>query len=316
MSWYLLSLLPALLLDRLIGEPPNAWHPLCWFGSSASRIERTWNSEYVTPVMRFILGLIATLLLVGTPVAILVVMLMLLPLWANVLLQMMVLYFCLGWHSLNLHAQRILLPLQQGNLTQARLALAMIVSRDTAQLGDKKIAAAATESVLENGNDAMFASLFWFMLLGAVGALAHRLINTLDAMWGYRNERFEYFGKFAARADDLVNYLPARLTALSYALVGNTRVSIACWYRQAKHHDSPNAGVVMAAGAGALGVRLGGAAMYHGTLEKRPVFGLGNAPSTHHIVASLTLIQRSIMLWLVIWGIMLMLGNMNNAAIF
>jgi len=153
--------------------------------------------------------------------------------------------------------------------------------------------------VLENGNDALFAPIFWFCLLGPAGALMYRLANTLDAMWGYRTVRFLNFGRAAARLDDALNYAPARLTALSYALVGQTRSAWRCWQTQAPRWDSPNAGPVMAAGAGALEVHLGGAADYHGATEHRPALGCGQAPDIADIGRAQQLQRKALGLWLV-----------------
>ncbi|MBD3766706.1 MAG: cobalamin biosynthesis protein [Gammaproteobacteria bacterium] len=301
----LLIAISALFLDRLLGEPSNRWHPLVGFGWLAHWLEKRLNNAHHHPLLNFCLGLLSLLLLVGLPIALLTGLLMLLPLWASFLVQTLVLMFCLGLQSLREHALAIAQPLTQGDLKQARQALAMIVSRDTQTLKETAMAKATCESVLENGHDAVFASLFWFILLGAPAALAHRLINTLDGMWGYRNVRFEYFGKSAARIDDLLGYIPARLTALTYAIVGkNTRHALSCAWRQGRRHNSPNAGLVMATGAGALGIRLGGCATYQGVRENRPYFGCGKLCQAKHIQACLSLIDKSVMAWLLVIAVL------------
>jgi adenosylcobinamide-phosphate synthase len=136
---------------------------------------------------------------------------------------------------------------------------------------------------------------------GAPGALAYRLANTLDALWGYRSDRYARFGWAAARLDDLLNLLPARLTALAYALVGDTRRALACWRTQARAWKSPNAGPVMAAGAGALGLRLGGPARYRGKVEERPPLGAGELPTAVDIGRARALIDRALALLLGAW---------------
>ena len=182
-----------------------------------------------------------------------------------------------------------------------------MVSRQTEDLDAAGVAGACIESTLENGNDAIFGALFWFALLGGPGAVLFRLANTLDAMWGYRNQRFADFGWAAARLDDLLNLVPARLTALSYALCGSTRTALRCWRQQAPRWKSPNAGPVMSAGAGSLGLALGGPAVYHGRVESRPPLGEGRPASAEDIGRALTLVRRSLWLWLsalLCWGLL------------
>ena len=278
-------------LDRLLGEPKR-WHPLVGFGWLAGRIESRLNIGSGSRL----LGLLAWSLAV-LPAVVLAGWLCTLPLgW---LLHPLLLCFALGGRALEEHGMRVADDLAAGNLAAAREHVGWMVSRDTSALDETGVSKAAVESLLENGNDAVFGALFWFFLLGGPGALLFRLANTLDAMWGYRNERFLCFGAAAARLDDALNYLPARLTALSYALFGNTRRALVYWHTQAPQWDSPNAGPVMAAGAGSLQVALGGPAVYHGHLEVRPVLGEGRAPQASDIQRALTLVRHGVRLWLV-----------------
>ncbi len=207
-------------------------------------------------------------------------------------------------------------PLINGDLVKARLSVSMIVSRDTSSLDEKGIATAATESVLENGGDAIFSALFWFLIFGVPGVVMYRLSNTLDAMWGYKSARLLHFGWCAARIDDVLNFIPARLTALSYALVGNTKLAIQCWRRQGLNWKSPNAGPVMAAGAGALNVSLGGAAQYHSQMQHRPDLGpsdiLAKQATGKSIVNACRLVNRAILIWIGALAIFFVLWEMHS----
>ena len=281
-------------LDALLGEP-RKYHPLVGFGRLANRIEqrlnvagRAWRSHGVTA---WVLAVV--------PLTLLATVLSWLPAigW---LVDILALYCALGLRSLGEHVTPVAQALRQDDLAQARKRVGYLVSRQTDELDAPAVARAATESVLENGSDAVFAALFWFVVAGAPGVVLYRLSNTLDAMWGYRNERFERFGWAAARIDDVLNYIPARLVALTYALLGKTRLALECWYRQAPLWDSPNAGPVMAAGAGALGVELGGPAVYHGEVHPRAVLGEGPTADARAIDRGWALVQRGVWLWLLI----------------
>ncbi|MCG5075325.1 adenosylcobinamide-phosphate synthase CbiB [Paraburkholderia tagetis] len=282
-------------VDRWIGEPRRA-HPLVAFGALANRIEKRLNTgRRGRP-----LGLAAWLAAVAPPVALAALLCAVLPwplAWA---LHVALLWFALGARSLDEHIAPIARALAERDLVAARALTARIVSRDTANADATALSRAACESALENGNDAIFGALFWFALAGGPGALAFRLANTLDAMWGYRTPRFLRFGWAAARIDDVLNWLPARLTATSYALLGDTRVALRCWREQAPRWESPNAGPVMAAGAGSLNVLLGGAAVYHGAVEERPALGAGAPPRAQDVTAALRLVERTTILWLAV----------------
>lgn len=287
------------LLDRLLGEP-RRFHPLVGFGRLADAAERALREGAPGhPLGNRLRGLLAWIAVV-IPFAALAA-------WAsNPVLDALLLWLALGAKSLCEHGRAIAEPLAAGKLADARAAVGRIVSRDTSELDEAGVAKAAVESVLENGNDAVFGALFWFFLLGGAGAVLYRLANTLDAMWGYKDARRLHFGWAAARIDDTLNLIPARLTALTYALLGSTAQAFACWRAQASAWSSPNAGPVMAAGAGALGVRLGGAAIYHGEVEERPPLGEGVPPSTADIDRAVALVERGFWLWLAafaLWGL-------------
>ena len=293
MSVALLSV-AAVALDALLGEPKR-WHPLVAFGRFAERIEqrfnsggRGWRSHGVTAWVIAVVPL--TLLATAFSWA---------P-YVGWIVEILALYCALGMRSLGEHVEPVAKALRSDDLEEARKRVGYLVSRQTSELDKTEVARAATESVLENGSDAVFAALFWFAVAGAPGVVLYRLSNTLDAMWGYRNERFERFGWAAAKIDDVLNYIPARLVALTYALLGKTRLALKCWRTQGPTWDSPNAGPVMAAGAGALGVELGGAAIYHGELHQRPQLGEGPPADADSIDRGWQLVQRGVWLWLLI----------------
>jgi len=290
----ILSAVAGVALDAALGEPKR-WHPLVGFGTLANRLEQRfnpsgggWRSHGVSAWCLAVL-----------PLTLLTVLLVQLP-WIGWLVQIIALYAALGLRSLDQHAQPVAQALRLGDLPLARQRVGYMVSRRTEELDATGVARAGTESVLENGSDAVFAALFWFLVAGAPGVVLYRLSNTLDAMWGYRNDRFERFGWAAAKIDDLLNYVPARLVALTYALLGRTTTAMRCWQRQAPRWDSPNAGPVMAAGAGALGVSLGGAAVYHGELHQRPELGEGPPPQARDIERAMNLVWGGVLLWLLL----------------
>lgn len=297
-----LAMLAGIGLDAWLGEP-RRWHPLVGFGRWANRIERCVHRD------ARMAGVLAWALAVLPPVVVVAFVQFGLDTaspWLASGFAAVMLYLAVGQRSLDEHARNVETALTAGDLEGARQAVGYMVSRDTAALDATQVAAAATESVLENGSDAVFAALFWFAVLGAPGVVLYRLANTLDAMWGYRTPRYLRFGWAAARVDDVLNIVPARLTALTYALLGRTARALHCWCTQGRLWKSPNAGPVMAAGAGALGVQLGGAAPYHGIWQARPALGEGRAADAGAIAAARRLVNRGVRVWLslaVLFGI-------------
>ena len=306
-AWVLLA---APLLDAWLGEP-RRWHPLVGFGALAMRLERRLNLASERKRDGFLrrgCGALALLILVAPPV---------LGAWwlQDFLLERdhlfvfaglgsLTLYWAIGWKSLLTHLRAISKACQKQNLDEARAAVGQIVSRDCRSAQWPEVHRAAIESGLENTSDAVVGPLVWFLLAGIPGVILYRLSNTLDALWGYRNERFQYFGWAAARRDDLLNLLPARVTALAFVLLavrtssrdGGTSAALTAWRTQAHRCASPNAGPVMCAGAGALGVRLGGPAHYHGQTLDKPWFGGDREPDDRDLFRAIRLINSSLVL--------------------
>lgn len=296
-----LTLFCAIALDHWLGEPRNAYHPLVGFGRWAAWLETVFRRPQHSPRLQKAFGLLAWLCALS--VSAFGLLWLTIPPVAQTMFGITILYFCIGARSLQQHAYAVHSALTAGDLALARQQVGNIVSRQTADITMADVRRAAVESVLENGADAVFAPLFWFVLLGPFGALLYRFANTLDAMWGYKNPRYLHFGWAAARFDDLLNWIPARLTALSYAAIGNSRQAIDTWQNQAHLLDSPNAGPVMTAGAGALNLQLGGPAWYHGQLKQKPWFGGKQTPTNADIHRAMGLIYKTLALWLLLLSI-------------
>jgi adenosylcobinamide-phosphate synthase len=266
------------VLDRVFGDP-RRWHPVAGFGSAAAALEaKTYTDDRRA-------GVVHEVIAVGSVVGI--------GALATrgggsgrgaVLLTALATWTALGGRSLVRAGHAMADRLDADDLVGARELLPSLCGRDPSVLDADGLARAALESIAENTSDAAVAPLLWGAVAGVPGVLGYRAVNTLDAMIGYRNERYERFGWAAARTDDVANLVPARVTGLLTAvlapLVGGTaRASLRAWRRDAGTHPSPNAGVVEASMAGALGVRLGGRTQYrHGT-ELRPTLGDGPAPT-------------------------------------
>ncbi|MBQ7694542.1 MAG: cobalamin biosynthesis protein CobD [Lentisphaeria bacterium] len=274
--------------DALLGEPPNAWHPVAWFGRLAALTEKLFRKLCGNGVLSGALAWACLTLPIPLLFAFLTAFAENRSRWGGFALGVLCCYFCVALRSLHDHGERIRRPLLRGDLTAARRALAMIVSRDTEDLSGSEIVRGAVESVGENLIDAVTSAWFWIVagyavrgLPGAVfGALFLRTVNTLDACWGYKNERYGRFGRVAARTDDAVHFIPARLTLLAIALSaplvkGRFTETLRIGWRHRHDHPSPNSGYGMAGFAGALKIRLGGPTVYGGEVENYPFWGDG-----------------------------------------
>jgi adenosylcobinamide-phosphate synthase len=265
------------LADVLLGDPER-WHPVAGFGRAATWLEqRTYADARLAGAGHGLLLLGATVGLgalaeraaARRPLTMIV-------------LTGLATWTVLGGRSLARSATAVAGPLASGDLTSARTQVQHLVGRETAELGESEVARAAVESVAENTSDAVVAPLLWGAVAGIPGLLGYRAVNTLDAMVGHRSPRYRRFGWSAARLDDLANWVPARVTAVAAAVLarlvgGSPERVMQVVRRDAGQHPSPNAGVVEAAFAGALGIRLGGRNVYGGQAQDRGTLGDGPA---------------------------------------
>jgi adenosylcobinamide-phosphate synthase len=267
-----------LLVDRLVGEPPAAWHPVAGFGRLMTRLERSWYADDIAAGAAY--TAVGVAVGVGAGLAAGSTALTVAGTTAG--------------RMLRTTAGEVADALGAGDLDHARRILPALVGRDPTHLDPSAIAAATIESLAENTVDAVVAPALWGAALGAPGAAAHRAVNTMDAMVGYHSERYERFGRVGARLDDAAAYLPARVTA---ALVcashpGRARAVLTTVRRDARAHPSPNAGVAEAAFAAALGLELGGPTRYASRVEPRPCLGRGPRPQARDITRAVRLADR------------------------
>jgi len=282
MKLHLISILAGVLLDLCLGDPHSLPHPVRAVGNLISALERRIRRLFpaseggelaggglLVLLVTGITGMTAAGILwaagrAGDPV-----------LWAA---ETVMTYYLLAARSLYDESMKVYHHLKNGDTESARYAVSMIVGRDTDRLDENGIARAAVETVAENTSDGVIAPLFYLVLGGPVLGWIYKSVNTMDSMVGYKNDRYLYFGRAAARLDDLCNLLPSRLSALflilSAFLVGmDGRGAFHIWKRDRRNHKSPNSAQTEAACAGALGVRLAGNAWYFGTLHQKPYIG-------------------------------------------
>ncbi|MEU0495377.1 cobalamin biosynthesis protein [Mycobacterium sp. NPDC006124] len=271
--------------DRLFGDP-RRWHPVAGFGTVAGALERRM---YADERRR---GVAYEAILVGgtTALAVLAERRARHPV-AHALVTAVTTWAVLGGRSLEREAQAVHDLLAVGDLDGARQRLRNLVGRDTATLTPDEIARAVIESVAENTSDAVVTSYVWGAALGVPGLVMHRTANTLDAMVGHHNARHERFGWAAARFDDLIGLPGSRLAgSLTTALGPDPRAAWTAWRRDAGGHPSPNAGVVEASFAGAMGIRLGGTNTYYGNrTEHRALMGDGRPPAPDDVPVAIGL---------------------------
>ncbi|WP_158970561.1 adenosylcobinamide-phosphate synthase CbiB [Paraglaciecola sp. L3A3] len=315
-----LQILAALLLDRIFGEFTK-YHPLVGFGNLANKLEARFNrldKQQSNPnnVLK-IQGAVCSLVLV-LPLP------LLFGLVANpsiiyLVVETLILYLAIGQKSLCQHAMQIFTPLLAGDIKQARHYTSYMVSRDTSKLTESDMSRATVESVLENGHDAVIASLFYFLIGGAPLVILHRLVNTLDAMWGYKTAKFLHFGWFAAKFDDFLGFFSACFTSVLYLcksrIFHNVFNGLSLAWQQSNQYKSKNGGLCMSAGAQTLGISLGGSAYYHGQKTMTVTLGKGRKVAMQDIPLSIKLVNKSVYLLvacLLFIGLILQITTISN----
>lgn len=274
----------AVILDALIGDPRWLWHPVRTIGSVISRLEKFLRRFTRKATDELIAGGLLTVAVVGGTYAFGYLVVnsqgVLQTIYLGFAYPAIVVYLtasCIAYRELIASAKLVLRHLEANDIWGARKSLSMIVGRDTSMLDEKGICKAVIETVSENLSDGVVAPIFYYIIGGLPLALTYKAVNTLDSMLGYRNDRYEYFGKASAKLDDLANYIPARITgvliSVSALIYGTSLRSFKVMLRDGRQHLSPNSGIPEASSAGALGVRLGGPSFYSGVLVKKPYIG-------------------------------------------
>lgn len=285
-----LPLLSAWLLDHWLGDPAWMPHPVVAFGKSISFFEHRLNSGSA----RFRKG---ALMASGLVTGVYFIAFFLLRRAAYIspglllTLQILLLFYCLAGTTLVREVREVFKAVDR-SLEEGRKQVARIVGRDTSELSAQEIRTAALETLAENLSDGVIAPLFWYLILGVPGMLAYKMINTLDSMIGYKNERYRQFGCFAARLDDIANYIPARLTAVLMVLATGRLSLLAFVGKYGNQHASPNSGYPEAALAGILDCRFGGSHNYFGEKVWKPYIGYNERPLTSEDMRTAVHINR------------------------
>ena len=312
-SWYIIFV--AFVLDFILGDPGWLPHPIIGMGNAISFFEKkfrrpkplnknqTKNQAKNQARKQVFSGLLFALFLIGFTWLISFCLVKIFTLVHPLLgfgVQALLLFYCFSAKSLVQAAHEVAIPLEVNDIETARKKVAMIVGRQTKTLDEKGVTRATVETVAENFVDGFLSPLFFALLFGVPGALAYKMINTLDSMVGYRNESYMFFGRASARIDDVANFIPARISVVvisfaAFLLSARKGVlSFKTGISQGNHHKSPNAGYPEAAFAGALEIRMGGPNIYHGKLVEKPYIGQEfNDPGIHGIKRSCELMMLS-----------------------
>ncbi|MEM9877902.1 MAG: adenosylcobinamide-phosphate synthase CbiB [Pseudomonadota bacterium] len=301
MNDFILVMLVGWGIEALVGWPDWLYrrikHPVVWIGSLIGTLEHRLNVATSAHLMRYVLGALTSLFVVALSCTFAWGVSYAMPnTWYGITLEALAASSLLASRSLYTHVRAVITPLRDENIPAARQAVAQIVGRETADLDEAGVSRAALESLAENASDGVIAPVFWGSLLGLPGLVGYKAINTLDSMIGHKSERYLAFGGFAARLDDVANFVPARLTALLFALSSGAVRAWRAMLGDARKHASPNAGWPESAMAGALNVSLGGPRDYTGgekASDHAWLNATGCAPTSSHLMKGLSLYLRA-----------------------
>lgn len=287
-----MPLIMAWLLDCWLGDPSYLPHPIIYFGKAISWCEKRLNKGE----NRFWKGAIMAILLVITVYSLTAFLLQFIASLSPglyLLAQVLLIFYGLAGTTL-IREVRMVFEAVDRSLEEGRKQVARIVGRDTSTLSAQEVRTAALETLAENLSDGVVAPLFWYLLLGIPGMMAYKMVNTLDSMVGYRNERYGQFGAFAARMDDVANYIPARITAF-LMVIASGRISLLAFVgKYGSQHASPNSGYPEAALAGILNCRFGGPHIYFGQEVWKPYIGTNERKLTTEDMHLATSINRRV----------------------
>lgn len=281
----------AFFLDFFWGDPPflvkMIGHPVIFMGKIIEKTEHFLRKKPISDPGRLrFLGIVlwfSVIFMTVVPCFFLLHFFYELGYFLGFFLEMFLCYQLLATHSLKRESLKVYKALKRGNLAESRLMLSYIVGRETAQLTEEEIAKATVETVAENTTDGIVAPLCFMLCFGGVGGVFYKTMNTLDSMVGYRNEKYDNFGRFSAKMDDVANFLPARLTAFSMLFTScftqfNTKEGWRIFWRDRNAHKSPNAGQTESVVAGLFGIELGGDSVYFGKIHEKATLGEKKRP--------------------------------------
>lgn len=278
MIHHVLAIGIGLLLDRIIGDPPEWPHPVRWIGTLINGLKKRLNVPQHAFRNGFVMLSIVLAIVATATIAVVAVAYSLHPAF-GVLVEALLIASGLSQKSLKQAAEDVYTPLVQGDFALARKKLSWIVGRDTETLGESEITRGVVETVSENTSDGITAPMFWALLFGAPGLWIYKAVNTCDSMVGYKNKEFHAFGFASAKFDDVLNYVPSRVTGLLIVLFTRNesgmplKQRLTIWLRDARKHPSPNSGWLEAATAVQLGIELGGVNSYGGVRSIRAKMG-------------------------------------------